>query len=247
MFVSTKIVIDVETSRVLEHQGYDYNGSVDFCCGASQGQKMANADLRKTSKLMDYSFQQIMGENLSILGKIRGALEPIVKGGASQYGFSPAEDAARRTQATAELARASRSASGAVRSALSSRGGGNILLPSGSEASIESDIAQQEAYAQANAQLGITEKGYETGRENFFRGTGMLAAAPGELESPITSAGGAAVSGAQAREKSEDAITAANRAWMKPVAGLIGGLAGAIPGLGALGAGISGASKSVGG
>jgi len=191
-------------------------------CGASKGEKLAGAQIRKTSNALYTSFQKIYADNSAILGSITNALTPIVKGGASQYGFSAAEDAALRTQATAELARAGRSASGAVRSALASRGGGNVLLPSGSEASIEAGLAENEAYKQAEAQLDITGKGYETGRENFFRGTGMLGAAPGELEAPITRAGGAAMSGSQAYAGSEKYLAAAGRRWMKPVAGIIG-------------------------
>jgi len=205
-------------------------------CGASEGQKMAAASLGKISGQMSYFLEKVMGENMNILGMIKNALAPIVTGGPSQFGMSPAEEAAKRTAATANITAAGRRAADATRSALASRGGGNIYLPSGSEAAIESGLAQNIAEKQAEAQLGITEEGYKIGRENFFRGTGMLTAAPGELEGPIAQAGGAAVGAGKASSEAQEAITAANQAWMGPVGGIIGGVATKlIPGIGALG------------
>src|SRR5262249_46460177 len=115
----------------------------------------------------------------------------------------------------------------ALRSSLAAEGGGNTYLPSGSKAAIEGSRAQQQANAQATAQLGITEKSYDLGRQNFFQATQDLGAIPGELENPATAAGSAA-SGAAGQEMSGATdIANANNAWIAPVAGMIGGLGGA--------------------
>lgn len=195
-------------------------------CGPSQGMKMAAAQQQSTANLMTKDFENIFGENQNILGSITDALTPIVKAGASQYGFSDAEDAALRTQATAQNASGARNATNAVRSAMASRGGGNIYLPTGSEAAIEAELANSQAQQQANSQLGITEKGYDTGRANFFGAEGALAGAPGQLEAPITSSGSAAMGAQQGAYTAASDINQAKNAWVAPVAGAIGTLVG---------------------
>jgi hypothetical protein len=195
-------------------------------CGPSKAMKMAAAQEQSTANLMTKDFQDIFGNNQNILASITGALEPVVKAGPSQYGFSAGEDAALRTQALDTNAAASQQTSNAVRSAMAARGGGNVYLPTGSEAVIEGQLAQTAAQKQADAQLGITERGYETGRQNFFGAEGALAGAPGELEAPITSAGNSALSGQQGAYQAADQINQANNAWVAPVAGAIGAIAG---------------------
>ena len=100
-------------------------------------------------------------------------------------------------------------------------------LPSGSAAALEGDLALKQASKEATDQAAITQKGYDVGRQNFFQAEQAEAAAPGELEAPITSAGGADLGGVEAVTKSADDITQANNAWFAPVMGAIGGIAGA--------------------
>ncbi len=158
---------------------------------------------------------------------LEGSLAPQVRGGPGAYGFSASEDAARRGQATEQIAQAGSQAANAVRSAVASRGGGNTFLPSGSQEAIDAALAQDTAVKQAEAQLGITEQGYETGRENYFKSLALAGALPGELENPATRAGYVALGGAEAQEKGAEAITQANQAWMAPVAGMLGAVGGA--------------------
>jgi len=150
-----------------------------------------------------------------------------VNAGANQYGFSQGEDAAMRTQATEQNAAAGRNASNATRSALASVGGGNTLLPNGSSAAINAGLAEDQAQKQAESQLAITQKGYDVGRQNFFGAEQALAAAPGELEAPISQAGSVASGAASNEMEGGTAITQANQAWVAPVAGMIGAIGGA--------------------
>ena len=80
---------------------------------------------------------------------------------------------------------------------------------------------------QAEAQMGITEQGYEVGRENYFKSIALAGALPGELENPATQAGDVALGGAKAQEQGAEAITQANNAWVGPVAGMLGAVGGA--------------------
>lgn len=219
---ATRVVWDLETLQVVERDTFKYNGPVDLLCGASSGQKTAAAQEASVAGNLNAELQQIFGTNTNILSSITDALEPVVGKGPEQYGFSPAQDAAIRTQATAQNATASQQTTNAVRSAQAARGGGNMLIPSGSEAAIEGALAESQAQKQADTQLGITEKGYDTGRQNFFTAEGELAGAPGALENPITSAGNAAENAAATSMQGQTDIANANNAWIAPVAGLVG-------------------------
>lgn len=220
----TKIVWNSETLEIIERVGSGYVGTADLACGATRGQKTAAAQEASVAGSLNTDFQKIFGDNSNILKSISGALTPVVDAGPSQYGFSNAEDAALRTQGTAENASAARNATNAVRSSMAARGGGNTYMPTGSEAAIEGQLAESQAEKQADTQLGITEKGYDVGRQNFFQSTQDLAQAPGALENPEISAGTAAEGAARTSMEGQTDIANANNAWMAPVGGLIGSL-----------------------
>ncbi len=223
----TRIVWDLETLQIIERDTFEYSGPVDLLCGATKGQKDAAAQEATTAKSLSSAFDTIFAGNENILSSIKGALTPVVQQGPSQYGFSAAEDAALRTQATATNAAASQQTTNAVRSAEAARGGGNTYIPSGGEAEIEGALAQTEAQKQADAQLGITKAGFETGRQNFFQSTTDLAQAPGALENPAIAAGTASEGAAADAMKGQTDIANAQNAWIAPVAGAIGAVGGA--------------------
>lgn len=175
---------------------------------------------------MTENFQQFAGENQNILGELTGSLTPIAEAGPSQFGLSPAAEAAERTSAAENLNSAGANASNAVRSAIASQGGGTTYLPSGSADSILGALAENTAVQEAEAQTGITEQGYNLGRQNWLAATQELAQAPGELENPVSGAGNAAVSGANLEQQGAQAITQADQAWMQPLGQIIGGVAG---------------------
>src|SRR3954471_12347714 len=132
-----------------------------FGLGASSQQKLSYGNMQKISGLLTADFQKIFGDNSALLKSITGALSPIVAAGPSQFGFSPQETAAMRTQ-TAELnAAAGQQATNALRGSLAAVGGGTQVLPSGSMAALEGDLALKEASKEATDQAGITQKGYD--------------------------------------------------------------------------------------
>ena len=219
-----QIIWNMETLEITSRIPSGYSGPADKLCGASGAQKEAAATQKKITDLLTSDAQLIFGKDQHILDSIMGALEPVINKGPDQYGFSAAEDSAKRTQATDTLAAAGRNATNAVRSAVAAQGGMN--LPSGSEAAIEGGLAEDQANKQAEAQLKVTDEGYATGRQNFFAAEGAAASAPGALENPATSAFNAASGASEGNIKAQDDITAANNAWMAPVAGLIGSVAG---------------------
>src|SRR5260370_3723237 len=101
-------------------------------CGASSQQKDAYGNITSLENMLRGDFSTIFGENQGILKNLEASLNPSIQGGPNAYGFSTGEDAARRSQATEQIAAAGSQAANAVRSGAASRGGGNMLLPSGS-------------------------------------------------------------------------------------------------------------------
>jgi len=216
-------------------------------CGASPQQKEAFANETKVSGILTNQLQQFAGQNQEILNSLTSALTPIEEAGPEQFGFAPAETAAMRTDVAEQLNQAGAQTAGAVRGALASRGGGTVYLPSGSEASILGELAQQTAVKEAEAQAGITQKGYDIGRQNWQFATEGLMKAPGELEQPVTAAGGAATGAAGQEMSGATAITQANQAWMQPVGAIVGGVAkGGLPSLPSLPGGGGGTNPPVG-
>jgi hypothetical protein len=230
MRIFKKVIWDMEALRIIESESYEYGGLIELVCGATKGQKDAAAQEASIASSLDSNFKKIFAGNESILSNITSSLTPIIEAGPGQYGYTGAEDAALRTQATATNAAASQQVTNAVRSAEAARGGGNTYIPSGAEAEIEGSLAQTEAQKQADAQLGITEKGYETGRQNFFQSTQDLAQAPGALENPAIAAGSTASGAAATSMQGQTDIANANNAWIAPVAGMIGAIGGAATG-----------------
>lgn len=216
--------LDGEPDALLEREISDYAGPADLACGATGAQEEQLASAENISSQMNTDFTNVFGENQAILKNITDALEPVVAAGPGQYGYSAAEDAAMRSQATENIAQAGRAATDTTRSAMAAEGGGNIYLPSGSEEAIESGLAAQTAEKQAEAQSTITQAGYETGRKNFFQAEGALTAAPGAVENPATELGKTAVGAGSSAAEQANQVAASNAAPWEMAAGLIGGL-----------------------
>lgn len=153
-------------------------------------------------------------------------MTPLIRAGANAFGFAAPEEAAMRTEATDLASAGGAAVSNATRGALASRGGGNTYLPSGSEAAINAGIAENTVQQNAQAQENITKAGYQQGRENFFAATSGLAGTTAELENPIGSLGNSAVNAAGQQMTGANEITAANNAWIAPVAGAAGAILG---------------------
>lgn len=218
------VVLDMETGRTLFCDEADYTGPVALACGASGAMKSAENAESQVSQSMNTDFGTVFKENQGVLSSLTSALEPIVSAGPNQKGFSPAEEAAMRTQAMDTTSAAGRQASNAVRQELASEGGGNSYLPSGSDAAINAGLAEDTAQKNAAEQLGITQADYGQGRQDFFNAEGALATAPGALENPATAAGEAAAGAASSALQGADTVNQANNAWEGELGGMIGQL-----------------------
>src|SRR6266850_7036464 len=172
MFVYTRIKIDIDSGRILETEGFFYDGSVASCCGGKPGpssdqKEIAGQQKQFYSTLMQNYATQFAGQQ-NILTALQNAFTPILNAGIDQYGFSAKEDAALRTQASAGTSNAYRMAAQATGQQMAAKGGGNQFLPTGADAQLQQQNAMRAAEQESNQQLGITTAGYETGRQNYM-------------------------------------------------------------------------------
>jgi hypothetical protein len=225
--ISTKIVCDISTGRVLERESYEYDGPLELNCGATQAQTDAQEAQANLANEMSKDYATIFGQNQAILGSLQNALQPIISAGPNQQGFSPAELSALQGQATNLNAQGANNAEIAAAAKAATAGGGNAAIPSGAQEQIGAMVNQSAAQNLANEQLGITAADYATGRQNFFSAEGALAGQAGQLENPATAAGSAASNSNMDAMNAATQIQQANDSWMGIVGGLVGSLGGA--------------------
>jgi hypothetical protein len=249
MFITTSATFLISTGELLQRNGYDYDGPVDLACGGgpSQSQQDIATQQQKFYSTMTSNYGQVFAGQQAILGSLQSAWKPILDAGPGQYGFTPAEDAAMRTQATTGVAQNYKFASQATGNAAATMGGGNSFLPSGANSQIQSQIASAAAGQQSAEQLGITEAGYGVGRQQFDKASAALGGVASMMD-PTRYAGAASNAGADAYSSAkinQDMVNAASP-W-NAVSGILGGALGA--GLGAFTGGIGGglASSLMGG
>jgi hypothetical protein len=195
-------------------------------CGATRQQKELAAAQKSFYDTMRASYGEVFGADKAILSSLTSSLTPILERGPSAKGMDPAEEAALRTQAAQATGAAYKQAAGAVGEQLAARGGGNAFLPSGTEAQIREELASEAVTQNIEKQLGITERNYDIGRQQYWMAEQGLAGAPSVMNSAAGFAGEATGAGSSA-EKSAADVAAASKSWM----GLLGGLAGGAMGM----------------
>jgi len=175
---------------------------------------------------MGQDFSQRFGEQSDIFKNINRQLAPIANLGPSNQGFSPQELAAMNTQAINTSGAAARNAQQAVAGTLAGQGGGGTSgLVSGIQEQIRGTIASSAANQLAGAENEITQRNYETGRENFWRATsGEQSLANAENPTPY---GQMAESTLNEAQKSAAQIDAEKQARANSWGGLAKGIIGA--------------------
>lgn len=196
-------------------------------CGASDEQKSTYQDQQAiTNQLMQQS-QQIFGASSSVFNDLMKTLSPIVAAGPGQKGYSPAEEAALKSEAITDTGEAYKHARTAVREHQAAQGGGTEVLPGGAAVSADINLANQGAAQTAKNLSQINISNYETGRQNFNTAVGELEQAPGVFN-PATGAGSAATGAGSAQAETANQISQSNNSWMTAVSGALGGITGSL-------------------
>lgn len=192
------------------------------CKGASDSEKNIAQQQSSYYNTLQNDYKTQFTNQSNILNSLNKSLSPIVNAGVGQYGFSNAEDASMRNQSTSGTASAYKSAKQATGEAQAAQGGGDSFIGSGVKAQTNAQLANSAASTEANQQLGITQQGYQQGRQNYFGAVNQeqqVASTynPSGYASAANSAGNSAFSSADTVNKEDQAGSAS---------GIIGGLAG---------------------
>lgn len=240
MKIYTKIVLQM-TDKIGEYlpvaeESYEYDGPIAKACfgGASSAETSINAQQQQMMSTLMGNYQQQFGNQSSILNNLTQGASAIFNQGPGQFGFTPQETAALRTQADTGTAQAYQGAKQATNESLASIGGGNVLLPSGTAAGLNANIAQGAAQQQAQSQLGITEAGYQQGLANYNQAANVLSGVA-QQENPLGYAGQTTGAG-QAAFGGASSINQQNQQGWQTVAGILGGAGSSF--LGGLGKGL---------
>ena len=226
MFISTKIVLDIETGAVLARESYECSGKVVLCKGASAAENAAAASTASLNATIQQSMQTMFANQQNVVQAINNAFEPILQAGPSQQGFSPQELAAQKTSVIENNAQQFANAERATQGAFASRGGGNEVLPSGVEAQVEGSLAADTAAKTAAGLTNVDIANWATGRQNFQNAAGIES---GVMSSQgIGQIAGTAVQGSENAFSQQSKITEENDAaspWAM-VGGILGSVAG---------------------
>lgn len=228
--IYSRVVIDIATGKIEYRSRAKYYGPVIYLKGSTAAQNNISSEQQVFYNTMTQNYSTMFAGQTAILKSLTDAFTPILQAGPNQFGYGPQAQAAMRTAASDTNAAVYQNAQAAARSAEAARGGGNIYLPSGTDAQISAGITQAGAAQEAQAQNQITLSGYEAGRQNWLAAANVLGGAastynPAGFAGQTTGAGEAAASEANAIQKAN----AAASPWAT-VGGILGGVAGSFLG-----------------
>ena len=229
-FITTRKTVSMETGEVLEHEGYVYDGPVALACGASSDQKQIAQEQKQNFQMMSDQAQTVFGSSSKIFGDLTSAFEPILAAGPDQSGYSAQELSALRSSAITNTGNAYRNAATAAGERIAASGGGNAVLPSGTTAAIQGDIAEAGAAQTAGQLTNIDIQNAELGRQNWMNAAGVLGGAT-NVYNPATGSGSAATGSGSSAMSGASTVQEANRAAVGDIMGVVqagAGMAGSI-------------------
>jgi len=222
-YISTKITMDIESGQILEKAGFWYDGPVEYLCGASSSQKQIEQQQQQNFSTLSNQAQQVFGDSSQIFKDLTSSFAPIVAAGPGQSGYTAPELAALQSQAVTQTGQAYRNAAQAAGERSAAAGGGNALLPSGTTAQLQANIAQAGAGETANELTNINLQNAQLGRQNWLSAAGILSGTP-NLFNPSTSAGNAGTGAGSAAAQTANQIAQQDNSWMNVVGGALGGI-----------------------
>lgn len=161
--VTTKIVWDMSTMQVLEHNFYEYSGTWMLAKG-DKSLQAGEQQQQAFNQQLQSAFMAQYGKQSAQIDYLNSILKPIA---ANPQGLSAPALTAMRTSASDSIAREGQNAKSAVAATEAARGGGTGLT-SGIEAQIDSGVALNTANQQSGAQNQITQYNENVRQANFW-------------------------------------------------------------------------------
>lgn len=203
MYVYTKVIFNLNTSEVLDQDGFFYEGPVALCKGATQEMKNQAANEAELARkqadfyeVMSGSYNKMFAGQTAILDTIQKMWLPVFQKGADQYGYTTAQDRALRTQAAEGTSAAYKQTKQAV-AEQQAAAGGDAYIPKGATTAINASLASAATAQERQQQLDITNKGYDLGRQNFLQASAALGGVAG-MQNPLGYSGATSTAGSTA-------------------------------------------------
>lgn len=190
-------------------------------CGASSEQKNVASEQASNFATLSNQAQSIFGDSSQIFKDLTSSFEPILAAGPNQSGYSAPELAALKSAAITNTGTAYRNASQAAGERIAASGGGNAVLPSGTSAAVEGNIAEKGAESTASSLNNIDIQNAELGRQNWMSAAGVLSGAP-NLFNPATGAASTSTGAGSAAMTGATDVNNANNQWQSDVMGVLG-------------------------
>ena len=225
MRITTRLVVDMATGQVLEHESYEYEGPVAICSGPSQEQKETYAKQSEFYDTLTSEYNTLFGENQNILNSLTTVYKPMFEAGPNQEGMSPAEKTTLTSQAIEGTAKTYQQAQQALGSQIASQNGGGEVLPSGANDQLKESLAASAAGNESSKLLDIENENFALGHQNWETAAQGLGE-ESQLINPEGQAGQATGAGNAAATTANE-ITQADNSWEGMVGGILGGAAGA--------------------
>ena len=226
MKITTRLVIDIATSKVLEQDSYEYDGPVTKLCGAGAGlTNVANQQSSAYSTMLNQA-QTVFGNSSTVFNDLVNTFTPTVAAGPDQQGFSPAEVSALKSQAITQTGNSYNNAKYAVGEAQAANGGGNVAdVSGGSKTATDLSVANGAAATTASELNTIDLNNYQTGQQNYNTAVAGLENAP-NVFGAATNAENAATGSGSAAANTQNQVAQQNNSWVQSVTGALGGIAG---------------------
>lgn len=228
MRITTRIVVDMASGRVLEHRFYDHSGPVDLC----KGDDVAKQQLDTQNRLQ----QQQLNLQMIQLNRINDAVGKYLTGG---VGYGDKALSLMKTQFLNNQANQFQQAGRSVRQALNARGagegpvGGDYVRGLSSLMGMASDSTSQglNQISLADEQQKLT---------NQFNAASVTSGNAAQLGNNVSTFGGGASNAL------DSYVKAANSGWMNSLMGGLGQGLGAFAGGGMASLGSSAGKKLLG-
>lgn len=180
-----------------------------------KAQEQAQANF--TNTLMG-SYKKQFAQQSGILSFLTGKLQPMID---NPTGYDPASLTAMRTQATEGTAQSYAQSQKALQNVEAARGGSQ--LPSGVEAQLNAENANQAAAQGASAQLGITQADANLKQQNYWSAVNALSGNAAQYNPT-----GYANSANSGTEATSNIGTAYKNSQSSQLLGALGGIAGGV-------------------
>jgi hypothetical protein len=226
MFILTKLAVSMITGKILEYEGFEYLGPIEFACGATSAQNQIESTQQNYYTTLTSQAQAEYGQASRVFNDIYSAMAPIVDAGPNQQGFSAAELSNLNANATTGAGQAYSSAAQSARQQEAAAGGSDFV-PTGANEQINAEIGAQGAAQESNSLNQIEAANYSTGRSNYFTAAGDLVGASGAYGAS-TGAANAATGAGSAASNTANQIAQEDNSWMQAVSGVLGGTLGGV-------------------